>query len=57
MIGGNMKSFKKMFQNNLFIRYLITFVGIILIISCLLIIEKTIPNNRVKVRRVLSRIF
>ena len=43
-----MKTFKKMFQNNLFIRYLITFVGIILIISCLLIIEKTIPNNRVK---------
>ena len=39
---------KKLFEKNLFFRYISTFLGIIFVIALLLIIEKSIPNNRVK---------
>ncbi len=43
-----MKTIKKLFAKNLLFRYLTTFFGILLVVSLLLIIEKSIPNNRVK---------
>lgn len=39
---------KKLFKTNRFVRYVITFISILLIISLLLIAEKSIPNNKVK---------
>ena len=39
---------KKLYESNLFFRYLTTFSCIILIIIILLILEKSIPNNRVR---------
>ncbi len=39
---------KKLFEKNLFVRYVGTFFSILLIISILLILEKSIPNDRVR---------
>ena len=43
-----MKKFKKMFEKNLFFRYILTFFSILLVVALLLIIEKSIPNTRVQ---------
>ena len=43
-----MKKLKQLFKKNLLFRYITTFLCVILIVSLLLILEKTIPNNRVK---------
>ena len=43
-----MKKIKKLFSKNLLFRYITTFLGILLVVSLLLIIEKSIPNTRVK---------
>ncbi len=43
-----MEKIKKLFTNNLFFRYVTTFFSILLVVALLLIIEKSIPNSRVK---------
>ncbi len=44
-----MKKIKKLFNNNLLFRYSSVFIIIIFVITLLLILEKTIPNYRVKI--------